>query len=108
MIFESSAQIRVSINAGAEYVLKGRRNGQPAQPITVGTTRLLVWDRGSPVAFLHSGHNGTAPLRVPIERIIERRHQPEQDPKWLTVPTNGNDLMTYLRDWIAALPTAER
>ena len=108
MIFETSAQIRVSINAGAEYVLAGRRTGQPAQPITVGTTRLLVWDRGCPVAFLHSGHNGTAPLRVPIERIMARRHQLGQDPKWLTVPTNGNDLMAYLRDWIAALPKSER
>jgi hypothetical protein len=108
MIMETAARIKVSINAGAEYALRKNGKGRPAETITVTQPRTLIWDRGAPVAFLHNGHNGNTPLRVPIERIMKRRDQPGRDPMFLMVPTNGHDLMEYLRGWIASLPTSER
>lgn len=106
MILEDAARIHVSISAGAEYVLA--KKGHPGSTVTVTKIRVMTWDRGAPVAFLHNGCNGNAPLHVPIERIMERRYQPGQDPMFVTTPTGGHDLMEYLRRWIAALPKSER
>jgi hypothetical protein len=105
MILETAAHITVSIQAGAKYAVK---KGQSISTITVTQPRTLIWDRGAPIAFLHNGHNGNTPLHVPIERIMKRRYQPGRDPMFLTIPTNGHDLMEYLRGWIASLPTSER
>jgi hypothetical protein len=102
MILEPAARIKVSIHPGAEYAFK---KGSPNSTVPITKPRILVWDRGAPVAFLHNGRNDDVPLRVPIEQIMQHAWL---DPERLPGATHGGDLMKYLRNWIATLPNSER